>query len=244
MVETHSSLNHTEQKEEISSRVSPWLASLLYPLGCYVVIPFFFGRLEVTGRENIPPFGPVIVAPTHRSRWDALVVPYAVGRIASGRDLHFMVTVNEIKGLQGWFMRRMGVFPVDTEHPGMSSLHHSVELLCQDKMLVIFPEGAADSVFRDSWIHPLKRGVARIALEAHSNRSGSSVKILPVSIKYSQQYPSRGCDVKIDIGAPLDVSEYSSSSVRKSSLRLTADLEASLKDLFEETSSEATREKE
>ena len=238
MVETHSSPKHTEQsqQEKVSSRVSPWLARLLYPLGRYIVMPIFFGRIEVTGRENIPPTGPVIVAPTHRSRWDALLVPYAVGRLVSGRDPHYMVTVTEIKGLQGWFMRRMGVFPVDTKHPGMDSLHHSAELLCEDKMLVIFPEGAAETVFRDRWIHPLKRGVARIALEAESKRPGSRVKILPVSLKYSQEIPSWGCDVNIEIGVPLDVAQYSNDSIRKGSQRLTADLEKALKDLFEEPS--------
>jgi 1-acyl-sn-glycerol-3-phosphate acyltransferase len=55
-----------------TSRVSPWLTSLFYPLGHYIVLPFYFGKIEITGQEHLPKDGPVILAPTHRSRWDAL----------------------------------------------------------------------------------------------------------------------------------------------------------------------------
>src|SRR4028119_439206 len=85
-----------------TSRVSPWLTSLLYPLGHYVVLPFHFGKIEITGQEHLPKDGPVILAPTHRSRWDALMMPYSTGQKVTGRDLRFMVTADEVKGLQGW----------------------------------------------------------------------------------------------------------------------------------------------
>ena len=81
----------SEQSDELDSRVSPWLAKILYPVGCYLVIPLFFGKITINGQENIPLHDPVIVAPTHRSRWDAFIVPYALGRLVSGRDLRFMV---------------------------------------------------------------------------------------------------------------------------------------------------------
>jgi 1-acyl-sn-glycerol-3-phosphate acyltransferase len=77
--------------------------------GNYLVLPAFFSKITVTGQENIPLTGGVILAPTHRSRWDALILPYAVGRLVSGRDLRFMVSANEMKGVQGWFIRRLGV---------------------------------------------------------------------------------------------------------------------------------------
>ncbi|MFM6202717.1 MAG: 1-acyl-sn-glycerol-3-phosphate acyltransferase, partial [Dolichospermum sp.] len=56
-------------------RVSPWLMPVAYFLGRYIVLPSFFRDIKVTGRENIPRNGPVILAPTHRSRWDSLVLP-------------------------------------------------------------------------------------------------------------------------------------------------------------------------
>lgn len=218
-----------ERSPEIKSRVSPWVARMLYPLGCYIVLPLFFGKIEVRGQENIPQHDPVVVAPTHRSRWDALIVPYAVGRIVSGRDLRFMVSANEVKGLQGWFVRRMGGFPVDTERPKIASVRHSIELLQEDdEMLVIFPEGG---IFRDDKIHRLKRGVALITLEAETNQPHKNVKILPVSVRYSQPCPTWGTDVRINIGSPLNVADYLSNSLRQSSQKLTMALQTSLQAL-------------
>lgn len=220
-----------QRADELNSHVSPWLAKILYPLGCYLVIPNFFGKIEIFGQENIPTQDPVIIAPTHRSRWDAFIVPYALGRLVSGRDLRFMVSANEVKGIQGWVIRRMGGFPVNTERPQLNSVRHSIEILqSNQEMLVIFPEGG---IFNDYQIHPLKRGVAAIALQAETNEWGRGVKILPMSIRYSQPYPTWGSDIRVDIGSPLAVGEYAGKSLRQSSQKLTIALQESLKKLYE-----------
>ena len=222
---------NSELVDKLDSGISPWLSRLLYPLGCYLVLPLFFKKIEITGQENIPSKDPVIIAPTHRSRWDAVVVPFAVGRLASGRDLRFMVSENEVKGLQGWIIRRMGGFPVNTDRPQLSSVYHSIKLLKQDReMLVIFPEGG---IYHDRQIHPLKRGVALIALQAETDKSERKVKILPVGIRYNQPYPNWGTEVKVDIGVPLTVTDYLEGSLRKSSQKLTVALEESLKKLYD-----------
>lgn len=221
--------NLDSESEELNSRISPWLAKILYPLGSYIVLPLFFGKIRIRGQENIPLKEPVIVAPTHRSRWDAFIVPFALGRLVSGRDLRFMVSANEVKGFQGWVIRRMGGFPVDTDRPQLSSVRYSIELLKEQSMLVIFPEGG---IFNDYQIHPLKRGVAVIALQAQAD-SSQEVKILPVTIRYSQPYPSWGTKVTVDIGKPLNVKEYEEKSLRQGSQKLTAALQTSLKQIYE-----------
>jgi 1-acyl-sn-glycerol-3-phosphate acyltransferase len=238
MIQSPSSKAQSTQKnsDKIQSYISPWLAPLIYPLGCRIVMPVFFGRIEITGQENIPLTGPVILAPTHRSRWDPLILGYAAGRFVSGRDLRFMVTADEYyRPIQGWFIRQMGGFPIDLERPNLNSLHHSVELLQAGEMVVIFPEGAPNGkIYRGETIYPIKRGIARIALDVQSTQPNSKIKILPISIKYSQPFPSWGSDVAVKIGEPIDVSQYSSNSLKKSSLKLTSVLEAALKELYEE----------
>lgn len=222
---------HLERGDELNSRISPWVAKIIYPLGCYFVIPSFFGKITISGQENIPLKDPVIVAPTHRSRWDAFIVPYALGRLVSGRDLRFMVSANEVKGIQGWVIRHMGGFPVDTDRPQLSSVNHSIKLLqSHPEMLVIFPEGG---IFNDQQIHPLKRGVALIALQAATEQLEHNVKILPVGIRYSQPYPTWGTDVRVDIGSPLMVRDYYGKSLRQSSQKLTTALQKSLEQLYE-----------
>ena len=73
----------------------------------------FFRRKIVIGEENLPLKGALVLAPTHRSRWDALMLTMAAGRRVTNRDCRFMVTRTEMKGLQGWFLERLGCFPVD-----------------------------------------------------------------------------------------------------------------------------------
>ena len=214
-----------------TSRVSPWVASLVYPLARYLVMPLFFGRIQVTGQENLPTTGPVILAPTHRARWDALLVPYATGRGVTDRDLRFMVSLDEVKGLQGWFIRRLGGFAVDTKHPNIATLRHGVELLKAGEMLVIFPEG---NIFRNGEVQPLKPGLARLAFCAESNHPGLDVKIVPINIHYSQPVPHWGCDVTIHIGSPLRAADYSTGAIKQSAKQLTTTLETALKKLGNE----------
>ena len=159
-------------REKLQSTVSPWLTYIAYILGFWIILPLYFGRLVVKGKENIPKNGSVIVTPTHRSRWDALIIPYAVGRVTSGRDLHFMVSSSEMKGFQGWCIRRLGGFPINSKQLIGGGLDYSVEILKKEKMLVIFPEGG---IFRGSQIRTLKRGTAHIVLGVKSEKPNNKI---------------------------------------------------------------------
>ncbi len=217
------------QVSSVSSRVAPWLMSLLYPLARYVVVPNYFGSFEVVGRENLPAEGPFILAPIHRSRWDAIVVPFVAGRYGTGRDLHFMVMAIEMKGIQGWFIRRSGGFPVNLKRPGIASLRHGIELLQQGEAVVIFPEGG---IFRDRTLHPLKQGLARLALQAELMHPGLGIQVIPMDIDYGQALPSWGCNVQVRIGSPLNVVDYRADSTKQGARNLTTDLTAALKRLM------------
>lgn len=220
------------QGSAIDSRFSPWLTPLVYPLARRLLLPFYFGKIEVTGQENLPIKGPVILAPTHRARWDAFFVPYATGRGVTGRDLRFMVSADEVKGIQGWFIRRLGGFPVNTRHPTIASLRHGMDVLQNGEMLVIFPEGG---IFRDNRVHPLKPGLARLAIQAEMSQPKLGVQIVPIALEYSEAYPKRGCNVRIQIGRSLKMSDYVQGSAKQDAKRVTADLEAALKVLSGET---------
>lgn len=102
---------------------------------------FFRGGVQVLGREHLRRQGPLLLAPTHRSRWDALMLPRAAGRRITGRDCRFMVSSDEMVGLQGWFLHRLGCFPVNPRKPAAASLRFAVELLQAGQQLVVFPEG-------------------------------------------------------------------------------------------------------
>ncbi|WNC87123.1 lysophospholipid acyltransferase family protein [Thermosynechococcus sp. QKsg1] len=209
--------------------ISPLLTPLMYRLVGDIVLRRYFRTLEVQGQEQIPKRGPVILAPTHRSRWDALIIPYVTGRRVSGRDLYYMVSHDEMLGLQGWVIGQCGGFPVNTQAPSVSALRTGVELLRQGQALVVFPEG---NIFRDRQIHPLKPGLARLALQA-AQRCEQAIKIVPILLDYAQPYPRWQSDVKVAIGAPLSTDNYDLTRPKHTAPQLTRDLFRALQQLQE-----------
>jgi 1-acyl-sn-glycerol-3-phosphate acyltransferase len=217
-----------KENRQIKSEFSPWLTKIVYPLGQYLVIPSFFREIEIIGKEYIPQTGAVILAPTHRTRWDPILIPYVFGPYVTGRSSRFMVSIDETKGLQGWFVRRLGGFAIDTNKPSIASIRHSVELLHNSEMLTIFPEG---NIFRDGTLHPLKKGLARIAMQAESLKPGLDLKIIPVSFHYEHPEPKFRDRVSIRIGEPLQVQTYQQFSSKTGAEKLHQDLTRSLLDL-------------
>jgi 1-acyl-sn-glycerol-3-phosphate acyltransferase len=211
----------------IQSHLSPWLAPIMYALGEKVILPAYFSRIEVIGQENIPTEGPVVLAPTHQARWDSLLVGL-VGKRA-GRYLRFMVTADECTGLQGWFIKRLGGFPVHVRSPSVKTLRHGVQLLQEKEMLVIYPEG---NIFRDR-INPLKPGLARLALRAERSQPNLDVKVIPISLHYSDPLPQWRGTVQVRIGTPISVADYKAGSSKLQSKQLTADLQRDLITLAE-----------
>ncbi|MCT7977776.1 lysophospholipid acyltransferase family protein [Laspinema olomoucense] len=216
----------SEKAPSVNSKISPWLASALYPLGRFIVLPTYFKQIEVIGQEHLPTAGPTILAPTHRSRWDGILVAYTAGRHITGRDLRYMVSSDEFKGIPGWLIPRLGGFPIDRKRPGIGSLRHGVELLEAGQMLAIFPEGA---IFHDGELHPLKPGLARLAIQAESLHPNLGVKIVPINVEYQPRIPQWRSQVKITIAPPLEVSNYRLDTPKESGNQLTADLETALR---------------
>jgi 1-acyl-sn-glycerol-3-phosphate acyltransferase len=212
------------KSSEVDRGFSPWLKTIAYPLG-RLSIPLYFRQIEIIGSENIPRSGATILAPTHRSRWDSLVLPYCVGHYVTGRDLRFMVSSDEMTGLQGFIVRRLGGFPVDTEKLAPSTFRQAIDILADGQMLTIFPEG---NIFRTPELQEIKPGLARIALQAHSLYGDIDVKIVPVAIQYDRDYPTWGSRVRVNIGKAIPVNNYDHRQPKASGKQLTADLTAAL----------------
>ncbi|WP_071516942.1 1-acyl-sn-glycerol-3-phosphate acyltransferase [Geitlerinema sp. PCC 9228] len=226
------SQSHAIASQNVTSQVSPWLMSMLYPLGEHIVLPSYFGSIEVVGKDKIPTDGAAILAPTHRSRWDPLLVSLAAGRGVSGRDLRFMVTATEVTGIQGWFVRRLGGFSVDVLRPRISSLRHGIDLLCDRQMMVIFGEGG---IFHDNQVHPIKPGLGRLALYAQDLDPTLNTKIYPISIRYGCLPVRWRCGVRVKVGDPIDVaSYYQSDRLKSASKQINKDLQAALQALDQE----------
>lgn len=175
--------------------------------GCHglarVVLPLYFQSITVVGREHIPATGPLLITPTHRSRWDGILVPYLLGWPAGRRCLRFMVLENQFVGIQGWLMPRMGGFPVNRERPSRATVELTLEILRQGESLVVFPEG---HIHRDHDLLPIKSGILRLALQAH--QACPDLQILPVSLLYSPPTIPWRTQVHVHIAPPIDLTPF------------------------------------
>jgi len=76
-----------------------------------IVLKYFFSKKKIINNNfSIPKNSSIILAPTHRSRWDGLVLTMAMGRRVTKKDCRFMVTKSEMRGIQGWFLKDLDVF--------------------------------------------------------------------------------------------------------------------------------------
>ncbi len=208
-----------QREKSLCNGISPWLSPLAMVATQNLALPAWFTRILVIDRQHLPSSGPVLLAPTHRARWDALILPHVAGRRVTGRDCRFMVTLDEMKGLQGWFLHRLGCFPVNQGRPTTASLRYAVDLLAIGEQLVVFPEGR---IRRDDGPIRLQQGLARLAQLAAGR--GVSVPVVPIGIAYTHERPRQGDSAALCFGAPL----RAEGSGREAAKAFTADLAAAM----------------
>lgn len=116
-------------------------------------------RCRITGRENIPQAGGVIIAANHLSLWDPPLLATFVPR-----PVHFMAKEElfSIPGL-GWIIRRLNAFPVRRGAADRTAIRTAIAILEGGACLGLFPEGTRS---KDGSLGPAEQGVALIAAKA------------------------------------------------------------------------------
>ena len=190
--------------------INPLLGFLAMFVTQDIVIKFFFSEIKIINKSfSIPKDSSIILAPTHRSRWDGLVLTKAIGRRVTNKDCRFMVTKSEMKGLQGWFLKRLGCFSIDQLSPSPSVLRYAVNLILNKNQLVVFPEGKINKYGKKLI---LKEGLYRLALLAA--KKTNSIFIIPIGIAYSRVPPKIRGKVTLCFGEPLLVNKSSNLSIK------------------------------
>nr|YP_002049449.1 hypothetical protein PCC_0828 [Paulinella chromatophora]ACB43239.1 hypothetical protein PCC_0828 [Paulinella chromatophora] len=213
------SMDPLSREYYLKNGINPYLAPLAMYLTQDIFLRGYFHETKILGSENLPHEGPLILAPVHRTRWDALLLPYASGRRITGRDCRFMVTHNEMKGIQGWFLQQFGCFSVDQSQPSLSSLRLAIDLLASHEQLVMFPEGRICRVDKPMKIY---NGPIRLALIA--NRLGIPVRIVPIGIGYAHPFPLPQDKVVICFRAPITITAKGPEIVKKLNRELITEM--------------------
>jgi 1-acyl-sn-glycerol-3-phosphate acyltransferase len=127
-----------------------------------LVIAKFFGRMKVTGRENVPKTGPVILAPNHVSYIDP---PTAGSGIF--RPVRFMAKIELFQvPVMGFLIRKVGAFPVRQHTADRAALRQALDLLEKGEVVCVFPEGQRN--LSDEQFLPAQPGLGMIALKSRA----------------------------------------------------------------------------
>ena len=176
-----------------------------------IVLRFFFRKKKILNKEfSIPQNASIILAPTHRSRWDGLVLTMAMGRRVTKKDCRFMVTKSEMKGIQGWFLKRLGCFSINQLSPSLSALRYAIDLIEKGEQLVVFPEGKINKYGKKLL---LKEGLYRLARLA--TKKTESITIIPIGIAYSEVPPKFRGEFCLSFGKPIAMNDYLNFNIKE-----------------------------
>lgn len=164
-------------------------------------------RPWVTGVENIPRTGGVILASNHLSFIDSVFLP-----LVMDRRIFFLAKSDYFtgRGLKGFISRAFfngtGMLPIDRSGGKASeaSLNTGLRVLAQGEVLGIYPEGTRSP---DGKLYRGRTGVARMILEGH-------VPVVPVAMIDTEKVMPIGTKmpkvrrIGIVFGEPLDFSRF------------------------------------
>ncbi len=188
-------------------RIEQW-SRPYYILKHYVDLGFrFFFKHTIEGVGNIPTDKPVIFAPNHQNAlMDALAVlctktwqPVFLARA----DIFNKPTVNKILT----FLKILPIFRIRDGYENLQKndeiFNKTIDVIRNRNGLVILPEGNHGDQKRLRL--PLKKGIARIALQAESALDGElDIHIVPVGLDYSNYIKVRS-KLLIRYGIPIPV---------------------------------------
>ena len=196
-------MNLKKNSINIQNKINPVLGFIAIFVTQDILLRIFFSKKKVINNGfSIPSNASIILAPTHRSRWDGLILTMAMGRRITSKDCRFMVTKSEMKGIQGWFLKRLGCFSVNQLSPSLSTLRYAINLIEKGEQLVVFPEGKINKFGKKL---ALKEGLYRLAKLA--TKKTASITIIPIGIAYSNLSPNFGSQFCLSFGKPISLNE-------------------------------------
>ena len=173
-------------------------------------------RLKVTGLDNLPKTGPVLLLGNHISWIDFALIQWAIPR-----TIRFVVHDDYYrKPIFNWILRGVGAVSIRPEN-SRNAMQNIIKLLNDDCVVGIFPEGHISTTGE---LSDLKRGFEKILSECKDNvvvvpfavndMWGSFFSKAPKSIKKKKKFSLRR-SVNVNIGKPL-TSETNRNAVKSS----------------------------
>lgn len=164
--------------------------ALLYKITRPLITAFtkIFLTPKIIGIENIKPNGALILAGTHTSIMDCLLLISS-----TKRNIHFLAKKELWQGPAKLFFANMGLIPVDRQAKNHEALKTAQEYLQSNLVVGIFPEGTTE---KGRGLLPFKIGAVKMAKD-------SNVEIVPFVITGKYRLFSR--NLKIEFLNPIKI---------------------------------------
>jgi 1-acyl-sn-glycerol-3-phosphate acyltransferase len=145
----------------------------------------------IIGSENIPTTGRIVLAGNHTNNFDCILL------IASTkRTIHFLAKDELIKGPKKIIFKNMGIIPVNRRKKDPNSLKKAKEILEEEKVIGIFPEGTFNR--SENVILPFKIGAVKMSYDTSSN-------VIPFTIKGKYKPFKKG--LTLEFLKPIQIGE-------------------------------------
>ncbi len=157
-----------------------------------------FWPLKIEGAENVPKKGAAVIVCNHLSMIDPFVVGYSAGRLVNFMAKQELFRVPFV----GFWIRKLGAFPVDRSRRDPASLRTALTLLKNGELLGMFPEGTRSTTGE---MLELRAGAARLAARTRT-------PIIPAAVfNTSKALPPkkfiRPARIGIRFGKPFELTE-------------------------------------
>lgn len=143
---------------------------------------------RIVGKENIPNKGRIILAGTHLSVLDCIML-----MSSTKRGIHFLAKAELFKGFKGIIFSNLGLIPVNRKIHDSSVLERAENYLKNERVIGIFPEGTTE---KGKGLLPFKIGAVKMAYDTET-------MIVPFAIKGKYRLFSR--NLKIVFDKPIKV---------------------------------------
>lgn len=169
---------------------------------------FYFKKISVYGKENIPKRVGIIYVANHRN---GLIDPILIGTKSGGLQ-YYLTRASAFKNpVANFLLRSINMLPIYRIRDGVESLGKNQEIFnyCYQKLsenfsIVIFPEGNHGFQRR---LRPLSKGFTRIAFGFLEKFPKQKLYIVPVGLNYNNSLlPFQKAAVYF--GEPISVNDY------------------------------------
>ncbi len=172
-------------------------------------LSFFFRKLQVHGKNNIPKNAPVIFVVNHQNAFmDAILV-----ETSSRTETWFLTRAGVFSNkVVAWLLSLFHMIPVYRFRDGVKGLRNNdivfqtcVRLLKEQQTILIFGEGDQNMHYH---LRAIQKGFARIAWAVQQeNNWKAPLYIVPVGVQYDHYFNFRS-RVLINYGMPIRIDDF------------------------------------